>query len=34
MFVVTDSASVELKKVFTGEKAKNSKLIIYFQGAG
>lgn len=34
MLVVSDRASKELNQVLSGEKAKNSKLVLYFQGAG
>ncbi len=33
MLTVTDSASMELRKVFDAGKAKGH-LVIYFQGAG
>jgi len=34
MLVVSDRASKELSQVLTGDKTKNSKLVLYFQGAG
>jgi len=34
MLVVTESASMELKKALNSEMAKNKHLLLYFQGAG
>lgn len=34
MLVVSDRASKELSQVLTSDKARNSKLVLYFQGAG
>jgi hypothetical protein len=34
MLTVTDTARDQLHEFLNGEKAKGSKLVIYFQGAG
>lgn len=34
MLVVTDTASVELKKALDGEQAKDKYLVLNFMGAG
>jgi len=34
MLIVSDRASKELQQVLAGDKAKNSKLVVYFQGVG
>jgi hypothetical protein len=34
MFTVTESAGQQLKEFLGSEKARGSKLVIYFQGVG